>query len=180
MTRNAKTSITTRRAASLWYNPQQSRMGRPYKEVLIRKEWCSPFVGCTISFLCRKPVWLGHARHGDHAVHCSDGDGCASHLQRRLLHFHLHHRGDRGCNRLRQHAAGSEAESDPTQRTIHIANLHPFEGHPYQVRDDAEMDALVESMDQTGTAGFCFWTRTADRKQPCICRTTFAAWKQSM
>ena len=26
-----------------------------------------------------------------------------------------------------------------TPKTIHIANLHPFEGHPYQVRDDAEI-----------------------------------------
>ena len=35
-------------------------------------------------------------------------------------------------------------------KTIHIANLHPFEGHPYQVRDDAEMDALVESIREHG------------------------------
>ena len=33
-----------------------------------------------------------------------------------------------------------------TPITIHISNLHPFQGHPYQVRDDAEMDALVESI----------------------------------
>jgi hypothetical protein len=31
---------------------QNHLMGRPYKEVFIRKEWCSPFGGCTISFLC--------------------------------------------------------------------------------------------------------------------------------
>ena len=37
-----------------------------------------------------------------------------------------------------------------TPITIHIANLHPFEGHPYQVRDDAEMDALVESIREHG------------------------------
>ena len=37
-----------------------------------------------------------------------------------------------------------------TPKTIHIANLHPFEGHPYQVRDDAEMDALVESIREHG------------------------------
>ena len=35
-------------------------------------------------------------------------------------------------------------------KTIQIANLHPFEGHPYQVRDDAEMDALVESIREHG------------------------------
>ena len=37
-----------------------------------------------------------------------------------------------------------------TPITIHIANLHPFEGHPYQVRDDAEMDALVGSIREHG------------------------------
>ena len=37
-----------------------------------------------------------------------------------------------------------------TPITIHISNLHPFEGHPYQVRDDAEMDALVESIREHG------------------------------
>ena len=37
-----------------------------------------------------------------------------------------------------------------TPKTIQIANLHPFEGHPYQVRDDAEMDALVESIREHG------------------------------
>ena len=37
-----------------------------------------------------------------------------------------------------------------TPKTIHIANLHPFEGHPYQVRDDEEMDALVESIREHG------------------------------
>jgi ParB family chromosome partitioning protein len=37
-----------------------------------------------------------------------------------------------------------------TPKTIHIANLHPFEGHPYQVRDDDEMDTLVESIREHG------------------------------
>ena len=37
-----------------------------------------------------------------------------------------------------------------TTTNIAIANLHPFEGHPYQVRDDAEMDALVESIRELG------------------------------
>ena len=37
-----------------------------------------------------------------------------------------------------------------TPKTIHIANLHPFEGHPYQVRDDAEMDTLVDSIREHG------------------------------
>ena len=33
---------------------------------------------------------------------------------------------------------------------VDIATLHPFAGHPYQVRDDAEMDALVESIQAQG------------------------------
>ena len=37
-----------------------------------------------------------------------------------------------------------------TTTNIAIANLHPFEGHPYQVRDDAEMDALMESIREFG------------------------------
>ena len=37
-----------------------------------------------------------------------------------------------------------------TTTIIAIANLHPFEGHPYQVRDDAEMEALVESIREYG------------------------------
>lgn len=37
-----------------------------------------------------------------------------------------------------------------TTTNIAIANLHPFEGHPYQVRDDAEMDTLVESIREHG------------------------------
>ena len=37
-----------------------------------------------------------------------------------------------------------------TTTNIAIANLHPFEGHPYQVRDDEEMDALVESIREFG------------------------------
>ena len=37
-----------------------------------------------------------------------------------------------------------------TTTNIAIANLHPFEGHPYQVRNDAEMDALVESIREHG------------------------------
>ena len=37
-----------------------------------------------------------------------------------------------------------------TTTNIAIANLHPFEDHPYQVRDDAELDALVESIREHG------------------------------
>ena len=32
------------------------------------------------------------------------------------------------------------------QTNIAITSLHPFAGNPYQVRDDAEMDALIESI----------------------------------
>ena len=33
---------------------------------------------------------------------------------------------------------------------IPISKLHPFRGHPYQVRDDDEMDALIESIQEQG------------------------------
>ena len=38
------------------------------------------------------------------------------------------------------------AENKPHLMQVDIATLHHFAGHPYQVRDDAEMDALVESI----------------------------------
>ena len=31
-----------------------------------------------------------------------------------------------------------------------ISQLHPFAGHPFQVRDNEEMDALVESIQAGG------------------------------
>ena len=42
------------------------------------------------------------------------------------------------------------AENKPHLVQVDIATLHPFAGHPYQVRDDAEMDALVESIQTQG------------------------------
>ena len=33
---------------------------------------------------------------------------------------------------------------------ISISKLHPFEGHPYKVLDDAEMDSLTESIRENG------------------------------
>jgi len=36
------------------------------------------------------------------------------------------------------------------QTNIAITSLHPFAGNPYQVRDDAEMDALVKSIREYG------------------------------
>ena len=42
------------------------------------------------------------------------------------------------------------AENKPHLMQVDIAALHPFAGHPYQVRDDAEMDALVESIQTQG------------------------------
>ena len=42
------------------------------------------------------------------------------------------------------------AENKPHLMQVDIAALHPFAGHPYQVRDDAEMDALVESIQVQG------------------------------
>ena len=37
-----------------------------------------------------------------------------------------------------------------TKKTIDISNLHPFEGHPYKVIDNEEMEALTESILQNG------------------------------
>ena len=42
------------------------------------------------------------------------------------------------------------AENKPHLMQVDIATLHPFAGHPYQVRDDAEMDALAESIQTQG------------------------------
>jgi len=35
-------------------------------------------------------------------------------------------------------------------KNIEITKLHPFEGHPYKVKDDAEMEALTESIYEHG------------------------------
>ena len=35
-------------------------------------------------------------------------------------------------------------------KELSLTELHPFAGHPYKVRDDAEMDALVESVREHG------------------------------
>lgn len=37
-----------------------------------------------------------------------------------------------------------------TPTLLKITSLHPFEGHPYKVQDNAEMDALVESIRVNG------------------------------
>ena len=37
-----------------------------------------------------------------------------------------------------------------TKKTIAISKLHPFEGHPYKVIDNEEMEALTESIMQNG------------------------------
>ena len=35
-------------------------------------------------------------------------------------------------------------------KEVSLAELKPFEGHPYKVRDDEEMDALIESVREHG------------------------------
>ena len=37
-----------------------------------------------------------------------------------------------------------------TKKNIMITNLHPFEGHPYKVQDNEEMNALIESIQGQG------------------------------
>ena len=41
-----------------------------------------------------------------------------------------------------------KASATPT--LLKITSLHPFEGHPYKVQDNAEMNALVESIKENG------------------------------
>ncbi len=41
-------------------------------------------------------------------------------------------------------------EELPKTISINIHKLHPFEGHPYKVRDDADMEALIESIRTQG------------------------------
>ena len=38
---------------------------------------------------------------------------------------------------------------------IEITKLHPFEGNPYKVRDDADMESLEESISEQGIAMPC-------------------------
>jgi len=41
----------------------------------------------------------------------------------------------------------------PSWRKVQIlplSELHPFEGHPFQVRDDEEMDKMVDSVKEYG------------------------------
>ena len=37
-----------------------------------------------------------------------------------------------------------------TPTLLKITSLHPFVGHPYKVQDNAEMNALVESIKESG------------------------------
>ncbi len=46
--------------------------------------------------------------------------------------------------------AGAEENADQNVATISITKLHTFEGHPYKVLDDAEMNDLVESIRVNG------------------------------
>ena len=36
------------------------------------------------------------------------------------------------------------------QTNLAVSKLRPFENNPYQVRDDAEMNALIESIQEYG------------------------------
>ena len=42
---------------------------------------------------------------------------------------------------------GAEAEQVVQ---LKLSELHPFEGHPFQVRDDEEMQQMVESLSEFG------------------------------
>jgi ParB family chromosome partitioning protein len=40
--------------------------------------------------------------------------------------------------------------TNPAPVSIPVEKLHPFEGHPYQVKDDEEMNALIRSIQEHG------------------------------
>ena len=41
-------------------------------------------------------------------------------------------------------------ETNRTPVMIPVKNLRPFEGHPYKVKDDDEMNSLIESIQEQG------------------------------
>ena len=43
-----------------------------------------------------------------------------------------------------------DSKNDTQITQVPISKLHPFEGHPYKVLDDAEMDELTESIREHG------------------------------
>ena len=55
------------------------------------------------------------------------------------------------------------ASAAPT--LLKITSLHPFEGHPYKVQDNAEMDALVESIRANGILTPLFVRSIADTNE---------------
>lgn len=49
--------------------------------------------------------------------------------------------------------AGKEVSQDAEAEQVvqlKLSELHPFEGHPFQVRDDEEMQQMVESLSEFG------------------------------
>lgn len=46
-----------------------------------------------------------------------------------------------------------------------VSELHDFPGHPFQVRDDEEMEKLVESITQHGVPFPVSWTVKMKKKQ---------------
>ena len=43
----------------------------------------------------------------------------------------------------------AEAQQERVQE-IPLSELHPFEGHPFKVQDNEEMNALIESIQEQG------------------------------
>lgn len=43
------------------------------------------------------------------------------------------------------------------QTNLAVSKLRPFENNPYQVRDDAEMNALIESIQENGMFSAISW-----------------------
>ena len=58
-----------------------------------------------------------------------------------------------------------EAQTQERVMMLPVSELHNFPGHPFQVRDDEEMEKLVESITQHGVPFPVSWTVKMKKKQ---------------
>ena len=58
-----------------------------------------------------------------------------------------------------------EAQTQERVMMLPVSELHDFPGHPFQVRDDEEMEKLVESITQHGVPFPVSWTVKMKKKQ---------------
>ena len=58
-----------------------------------------------------------------------------------------------------------EAQTQERVMMLPVSELHNFPGHPFQVRDDEEMEKLAESITQHGVPFPVSWTVKMKKKQ---------------